>query len=49
MTREQMREWVTRTRAEQGLPPRVEDPAALNRIAELLRLHDDDKQRKRAS
>jgi hypothetical protein len=30
------REWVRRTRAEQGLPPKVEDPAALAAVAVLV-------------
>ncbi|GAA2990220.1 hypothetical protein GCM10017559_07790 [Streptosporangium longisporum] len=29
--------WVKRTRAEQGLPPVIEDPAALATIAALVR------------
>lgn len=29
-------ELVRRTRAEQGLPPTVEDPAALNRVARIF-------------
>jgi hypothetical protein len=31
-----IRDLVTRSRAEQGLPPTVADPAALDRIAALL-------------
>jgi hypothetical protein len=34
--REQLAEKVRREREEQGLPERVEDPAALRRIAALL-------------
>ena len=34
--RQQIREIVRRTRAKQGLPPTVEDPVALDRIAELV-------------
>lgn len=30
------RELARRTRAEQGLPPKVEDPALLRRVARLL-------------
>lgn len=29
-------EWVKRSRAAQGLPPKVTDPAALARVARLL-------------
>jgi hypothetical protein len=32
----QVVELVERTRAEQGLPPRVEDPSTLSRIADLV-------------
>jgi hypothetical protein len=31
-----LREFVTASRARQGLPPRVEDPATLRRLAALL-------------
>jgi hypothetical protein len=34
--REWVREWVRRTRAEQGLPPKVEDPATLAAAAVLI-------------
>jgi hypothetical protein len=36
-----MRELVTRTRAEQGLPPTIEDHTALDRIAAVFRLVKD--------
>lgn len=36
--RARRREFVARTRAEQGLPPTVEDPVTLDRIAEVFRL-----------
>lgn len=29
-------EWVAASRAEQGLPPKIEDPAALARVLALL-------------
>jgi hypothetical protein len=32
------REFVARSRAQQGLPPTVEDPATLDRIAAVFRL-----------
>ncbi|WP_326828740.1 hypothetical protein OIE13_22810 [Streptosporangium sp. NBC_01810] len=35
--REWVAEWVRRTRAEQGLPPVVEDPSVLATIAALVR------------
>lgn len=35
--REWVSAWVKRTRAEQGLPPTIEDPAALATIAALVR------------
>lgn len=31
-------EIVTRTRAEQGLPPRITDPVVLRQVAELMRV-----------
>jgi len=37
MTPETPREWATRTRAEQGLPPHVTDPGVLHHVATLLR------------
>lgn len=36
-------EWAERTAIEQGLPPQVEDPAALARIAALLQVREDRK------
>ena len=30
------REWCQRTRAEQGLPPKITDPATLHRVLVLL-------------
>jgi hypothetical protein len=39
---DELKELVARTRREQGLPPKVEDPAALARVADLLRLAPDD-------
>ena len=41
--RERLREFVARTRAEQGLPPTVEDPATLDQIAAVFRLVKDAK------
>ena len=41
--RERLREFVARTRAEQGLPPTVEDPTTLDRIAAVFRLVKDAK------
>ncbi|MBV8542554.1 MAG: hypothetical protein JO063_10065 [Pseudonocardiales bacterium] len=38
MTPAEVRAKVTRSRARQGLPPTVEDPAALERAAAALRL-----------
>jgi len=35
---ESARQTVLRTRAAQGLPPTIEDPATLSRVAEILRL-----------
>lgn len=34
--RERVRAWVARTRAEQGLPPTIEDPVVIARIVALL-------------
>lgn len=39
--REQLRRKVTQTRASQGLPPTIEDPATLERAAGVLRLIDN--------
>lgn len=36
MSREELRRRVTETRAAQGLPPTVEDPTTLQRIADLF-------------
>jgi hypothetical protein len=36
MTAEQIRQLVERTRAAQGLPPKVEHPGTLERIVALL-------------
>lgn len=44
---ESISEVVARTRREQGLPPRVEDPSLLSRVAALLLLADDDDERHR--
>ena len=41
--RERLRKFVARTRAEQGLPPTVEDPTTLDRIAVVFRLVKDAK------
>jgi len=38
--------WVIQTRLEQGLPARVEDPAILARIADLIRQYYKDIQSK---
>lgn len=43
LRRDAIREFVTQTRAEQGLPPTIEDPTALNRIAAIFRLVKDSK------
>jgi hypothetical protein len=40
--RAKVREWVYRTRTEQGLPPHLEDPALLAELAaEVLETTDD--------
>jgi hypothetical protein len=39
--RDAIREFVARTRAEQGLPPTIEDPTALDKIAAVFRLAKD--------
>ena len=36
MTPDEAAEWVRESRAAQGLPPTVEDPAALDRMAALV-------------
>lgn len=36
MTRDEIREWVARSRAEQGLPPTLTDPGQLERLAILF-------------
>lgn len=38
LQRDAVREFVARTRAEQGLPPTIEDPTALNQIAAVFLL-----------
>jgi hypothetical protein len=43
LQRDVLREFVTQTRAEQGLPPTIEDPTALDRIATMFRLVKDSK------
>lgn len=37
MTPAELAEWVADLRASQGLPPTVENPTSLNRIAALMR------------
>jgi hypothetical protein len=37
MTREQIRAWVARTRAERGLPRHVEDDQVLTDLAQAIR------------
>lgn len=39
---EELREFVARSRARQGLPPRIEDPTALDRIADVFRLAEQE-------
>jgi hypothetical protein len=41
LQRDAIREFVTRTRAEQGLPPTIEDPTTLTRIAAVFGLVKD--------
>jgi hypothetical protein len=41
--RDAIREFVARTRAEQGLPRTIEDPTALDKIATVFRLVEDSK------
>jgi hypothetical protein len=41
--RDAIRKFVARTRAEQGLPPMIEDPTALDKIAAVFRLVKDSK------
>jgi len=36
MTREELRAWVTETRARQGLPPTINDPTVLAKLATLV-------------
>lgn len=36
--RDEFREWVIASRARQGLPPTVTDPATLERIADLMQI-----------
>jgi hypothetical protein len=35
MTPAEVREWTERSRSEQGLPPRIEDPGVLGRLVTL--------------
>jgi hypothetical protein len=35
MTRDEIREWEARSRAAQGLPPNITDPAILQRLVTL--------------
>lgn len=37
MSTDELRDYVRRTRAAQGLPPKVEDPTTLQHIADLMR------------
>lgn len=39
-TDEDVKALVRRTRAEQGLPPKITDPATIDRVVELLADHD---------
>jgi hypothetical protein len=41
--RDAIRKFVARTRAEQGLPPTIEDPTTLDKIAAVFRLVKDSK------
>ena len=43
LQRDAIREFITHRRAEQGLPPTIEDPTTLNRIAAVFRLVNDSK------
>jgi hypothetical protein len=43
LQRDAIREFVARTRAEQGLPPTIEDPTALDKIAAVFQLVKDSK------
>lgn len=36
MTRAEIEAWVAQSRAAQGLPPQVEDPAVLARVVQFL-------------
>lgn len=38
MTPDELRAWVTASRAKQGLPPKVEDPGVLERAAAAFRV-----------
>lgn len=42
ITREQAAELVAEERAEQGLPPKVEDIGVLTRVADILQSVDDE-------
>lgn len=49
MRDDELRAYVARTRAAQGLPPKVEDPTTLQRIADLMRATPGDEPHERAS
>jgi molybdate-binding protein len=49
MTATELAAWVRRLRTEQGLPPKVENPTSLQRIADLMRSADERVHRRRAS
>lgn len=36
MSRQELRDWVAETRARQGLPPTISDPATLAKVAKLV-------------
>lgn len=36
--REALRQWVAESRAAQGLPPTIEDPATIEKVARIFRL-----------
>lgn len=36
-TEDDLAAWVARSRAEQGLPPTIDDPAVLARVVDVLR------------
>lgn len=43
LQRDAIREFVARTRADQGLPPTIEDPIVLNQIAAVFKLVEESK------